>query len=192
MGLSVAGHIIAYSIETRKNSTSPVLWWFIKQWVMWHYRACANSPLFYISCLKYYFPNSHCVLYSIIHYSPIFWEFGVLGSYSSAIELPLTRCMLLAYLQNSFTSFSVMVSGGWFNWCNSCCTHLNTTSESFAAWLWYLEWSDNTCHISCYVRHRCKCEPLLFTVLLLKTKVSIHTAFFYPLFYMDMKLDLLS
>ena len=90
----------------------------------------------------YSFSNSIAPLFR--QYPPIFWALGVLGSYSSATEVPLTKCTVLEFLQNSLTSFSVMVSEGWFSWCSRCCTHLNTTSESLAAWLWYLESSKNT------------------------------------------------
>jgi hypothetical protein len=43
-GLSLAGHIITHTVETRTNNRWPVMWWFTGQWVMWHYLACASSP----------------------------------------------------------------------------------------------------------------------------------------------------
>jgi hypothetical protein len=106
-------------------------------------------------------------------YPPIFWALGVLGSYSSATEVPLTTCRLLEFLQNSLASFSVMVSGGWFSWWSSCCTHLNTTSESLAAWLWYLEWSKNT-YIS-YFKNLTPCRnvKLIIKLFILSFQMTI-------------------
>lgn len=123
----------------------------------------------------YSFSNSTVPMFR--KYPPIFWALGVLGSYSSAIEVPLTKCRLVEFLQNSLTSFSVMVSGGWFSWCSSCCTHLNTTSESLAAWLWYLEWSKNT-HIS-YFQNLTPCRNVHEThyLFILSFQMKIHALF---------------
>jgi hypothetical protein len=38
--LSIAGHIITHSVETRTNT----MWWFTREWVMWRYLPCASSP----------------------------------------------------------------------------------------------------------------------------------------------------
>jgi hypothetical protein len=43
-GLSIAGHVITHSVESRTNTKWPVMWWFTRQWVMWGYLACASSP----------------------------------------------------------------------------------------------------------------------------------------------------
>jgi hypothetical protein len=47
-GVSIAGHIITHSVETRKNSRWPVIWWFTRQWVMWRYLEYASSPSLWI------------------------------------------------------------------------------------------------------------------------------------------------
>jgi hypothetical protein len=60
-GLSIAGHIITHSVETRTNTRWRVMWWFTRQLVMWRYFACATSPplLHYLSKIYGgYFPNS--------------------------------------------------------------------------------------------------------------------------------------
>ena len=71
----------------------------------------------------YSFSNASASMFR--QYSPIFWALGVLGSHSSATEVFLTKCRLLEFLQNSLTTFSVMVSGGWFR----CVQQLLHTSE---------------------------------------------------------------
>jgi hypothetical protein len=60
-GLSIAGHNATHSVETRTNTTWPGMWWFTRQWVMWHYLACASSPplLHFLPKINgCYFPNS--------------------------------------------------------------------------------------------------------------------------------------
>jgi hypothetical protein len=44
-GLSVAGHIIPHSVETRTNTRWPVMWWFTRYWAMWCHLACTGSTL---------------------------------------------------------------------------------------------------------------------------------------------------
>jgi hypothetical protein len=51
-GLSITGHIITHSLETWTNTRWPVMWWFTRQWVMWHYLVWMSSPRSYIMCLK--------------------------------------------------------------------------------------------------------------------------------------------
>jgi hypothetical protein len=51
VGLSIMRHI-THTVETRTNSRWPFMWWFTRQWVVWRYLTCADSPHFYINCLK--------------------------------------------------------------------------------------------------------------------------------------------
>jgi hypothetical protein len=53
-GLSIAGHIITQSIETRTSTRWPVTQWFARQWVMWRYLACASFPF-----LLYWLPKKN-------------------------------------------------------------------------------------------------------------------------------------
>jgi hypothetical protein len=43
---------ITHSVATRTNTRWPVMWWFTRQWVMWHYLTCPSSSCSFISCLK--------------------------------------------------------------------------------------------------------------------------------------------
>jgi hypothetical protein len=61
VGLSIAGHIITQSVETRTNTRWPVMWCFTRQWVMWCYITCTCSPLLlhYLPKMnRGYLPNS--------------------------------------------------------------------------------------------------------------------------------------
>jgi hypothetical protein len=43
-GLSVRGHIIIQSVETRTNTRWSVMWWFARQGVMWCCLTCTSFP----------------------------------------------------------------------------------------------------------------------------------------------------
>jgi hypothetical protein len=55
---------IIHSAQTRTNTRWQVMWWFTRQWVMWHNLPCVSSPSLLQQLPKInggYFPNSHCI-----------------------------------------------------------------------------------------------------------------------------------
>jgi hypothetical protein len=86
-GLSIAGHIVTPSIETRTNTRWPVMWWFVRQWIMWRYLAWASSPPLLLQLTKikgYYFPNIPHTKYCLKRTGNICF-----GSLSHKIQDPL-------------------------------------------------------------------------------------------------------
>lgn len=66
---------------------------------------------------------------------PILLVSKILGSYSSAIHVPLSTCISEACLQNNLTSLSEMESDGFPNCRNNCSVRRHTASASATACL---------------------------------------------------------
>jgi hypothetical protein len=103
-GLSVAGHTITHSVETRTKTRWPVMWWFTRQWVMSRYLVCAISPplLYYLPKIHGgYFPNSPLMWNVILLISEIIlsWTFQVHNfKHQTSINL-LIKSGLLGHLR---------------------------------------------------------------------------------------------
>jgi hypothetical protein len=109
-GLSIAGHIITQSAETRTNMGWPVIWWFTRQWVMWHYLTCASSLLFLHHLPKInrgYFQNSPCIkilnaTFILVTYMSIplyatFQLYTVINMYTP-IVITVSLCILFVHV----------------------------------------------------------------------------------------------
>lgn len=62
----------SHSAETRTNTTLPVMWWFVGQWVMWCYLACMSScpvPTLAAWNKRWLLPNSSHIICGWVTYN---------------------------------------------------------------------------------------------------------------------------